>query len=159
MRIRREEELPVYERLGDVRSRAVTMGKIADILAQRGETEEALRIHIEERLPAAVKAQDMDSIAHVRFSCARLRLSRGGLEQGEAQIIFDELEESFTLLKKLQRADGIAFVGMLFGQVLAAAGRVDEAVTVLDQSAAAFEKLKWADQAAQVHELIKSIRE
>ena len=33
LRIRREEELPVYERLGDVRSRAVTMGQIADILA------------------------------------------------------------------------------------------------------------------------------
>ena len=32
LRIRREEELPVYERLGDVRERAVTMGKIADIL-------------------------------------------------------------------------------------------------------------------------------
>jgi len=27
LRIRREEELPVYERLGDVRSRAVTMAR------------------------------------------------------------------------------------------------------------------------------------
>ena len=35
LRIRREEQLPVYERLGDVRSRAVTMGQIADILQQR----------------------------------------------------------------------------------------------------------------------------
>ncbi|MCK6523170.1 hypothetical protein L6R49_17245, partial [Myxococcota bacterium] len=32
LRIRMEEELPVYERLGDVRSKAVTMGQIADIL-------------------------------------------------------------------------------------------------------------------------------
>ena len=30
LRIRREEELPVYERLGDVRSRAITLGQIAD---------------------------------------------------------------------------------------------------------------------------------
>jgi tetratricopeptide (TPR) repeat protein len=30
LRIRREEELPVYEQLSDVRERAVTMGKIAD---------------------------------------------------------------------------------------------------------------------------------
>ena len=30
LRIRREDELPVYEKLGDIRSRAVTMGKIAD---------------------------------------------------------------------------------------------------------------------------------
>jgi hypothetical protein len=32
LRIRQEEELPVYERLGDVRAKAVTMGQIADIL-------------------------------------------------------------------------------------------------------------------------------
>ena len=51
LRIRREEELPVYERLGDVRSRAVTMGKIADILQARGALDEALRIRREEELP------------------------------------------------------------------------------------------------------------
>ncbi len=32
LRIRTEEQLPVYEKLGDVRSRAVTMGQIGDIL-------------------------------------------------------------------------------------------------------------------------------
>lgn len=35
-----KEQLPVYERPGDVRSRAVTMGKIADILHARGELDE-----------------------------------------------------------------------------------------------------------------------
>ena len=44
LRIRRDEQLPVYERLGDVRERAVTMGNIADILFARGELDEALRI-------------------------------------------------------------------------------------------------------------------
>ncbi len=51
LRIRREEELPVYERLGDVRSKAVTQGKIADVLQARGELDEALRIRREEQLP------------------------------------------------------------------------------------------------------------
>ena len=37
LRIRQEEELPVYERLGDVRSKAITMGKIADILQAQGQ--------------------------------------------------------------------------------------------------------------------------
>jgi phosphopentomutase len=37
-----EEQLPVYERLGDERSRAVTMGKVADILEARGRLDEAL---------------------------------------------------------------------------------------------------------------------
>ena len=31
------DSAPVYERLGEVRERAVTMGKIADILVSRGE--------------------------------------------------------------------------------------------------------------------------
>ncbi|HEX7836388.1 MAG TPA: NB-ARC domain-containing protein, partial [Kofleriaceae bacterium] len=42
LRIRREEELPVYERLGDVRARAITLGQIADVLAARGELDVAL---------------------------------------------------------------------------------------------------------------------
>ena len=70
----------LFAEAGDVRSRAVTMGKIADILGQRGETDEALRIRREERLPAAVSTQDVDSIAHIRFSCAMLRIGRGGLD-------------------------------------------------------------------------------
>jgi phosphopentomutase len=37
LRIYQEEELSVYERLGDVRSKAITMGKIADILEARGQ--------------------------------------------------------------------------------------------------------------------------
>jgi hypothetical protein len=36
LRIRLEEELPVYDQLGDVRAWAVTMGKVADIKRRRG---------------------------------------------------------------------------------------------------------------------------
>ncbi|MBI3268740.1 MAG: hypothetical protein HYZ53_06940 [Planctomycetes bacterium] len=59
LRIRKQEELPVYERLGDVRSRAVTMGKIADILQLRGQLDEALRIRKEEQLPLYEQLGDM----------------------------------------------------------------------------------------------------
>lgn len=41
LRIRREEQLPVFERLGDVRERAVTLGRIADILQDRGDLQGA----------------------------------------------------------------------------------------------------------------------
>ncbi len=150
LRIRREEELPVYERLGDIRERAVTMGKIADILAQRGETDEALRIHIEDRLPVAQRMHDTDSIAHVRLACAQLRIKRGGLGQEEAQVIADELSESFTLWRQLQRADGIAIAGALLGQVLAAAGAQDAATPILTASADAFDRLGQHEQAAQM---------
>ena len=59
LRIRREEELPVYERLGDVRSRAVTLGQIADMLQARGELDEALRIRREEELPVYERLGDV----------------------------------------------------------------------------------------------------
>jgi hypothetical protein len=158
LRIRREEVLPVFERLGDLRERAMTMGKIADILQQRGETEEALRIHLEERLPVAEKIGDLEGLAHIRFSCARIRLERGGFHGGEAQAILDELAESFAILQKVRSAHGIAIVGRLLGEVLARVGRAAEALEVLEQSATAFEKLQLHQQAAQVRELQQSIR-
>ena len=148
----------VFEELDDVRERAVTMGQIADILEQRGETDEALRIQIEERLPVAEQIQDMDLIAHIRFSCARIRLDRGGLQGDEAQAIVDELAESFTLNQKLQRADGIAFVGFLLGRVLAAVGLGAEALTVLDHAAAAFARLQQDAQVAQIREMQAHLR-
>lgn len=133
------------------------MGKIADILQQRGDTDEALRIHVEECLPVAQATQDMDGIAHGRFSCAQLRIARRGLEQGEAQTIHDELAESFALLQQLQRVDGIATVGALLGQVLAMAGARAEAVAVLAQSAMAFERLGQDASAAQMRALADSL--
>ena len=65
LRIRREEELPVYEKLGDVRSVAVTNGKIADVLQARGELEEALRIYRDITLPAIRKLRIPNEIAYV----------------------------------------------------------------------------------------------
>ena len=63
LRIRREEQLPVFERLGDVRESAVTMGKIADILHARGELDEALRIRREEELPVYERLGDVRASA------------------------------------------------------------------------------------------------
>ena len=39
-----------------MREKAVTMGKIADILQARGELDEALRIRNEEQLPGWIRA-------------------------------------------------------------------------------------------------------
>ena len=117
-----------------------------------------MRIQIQECLPAAQSMQDIDSIAHIRFSCARFRLGRRESKQDEAQTIFDELAESFALKKQIQRVDGIGAVGSLFGQVLAMAGQVDQALAVLEESAAAFDQLAQTDQATQVRELQEWIR-
>ena len=84
LRIRREEELPVFERLGDVRSRAITMGKIADILQARGELDEALRIRREEQLPVYERLGDVRSRAITMGKIADILQARGAARRGAA---------------------------------------------------------------------------
>lgn len=143
----------------DERSHAVTMGKIADILQQQGETTEALRIHIEERLPVAEKMEDVGQIAHIRFSCANIRLRTGRIEKEDGQVIMDELSESFAIYSKLKQIDGIAYVGSLFGGVLAMTGSAKEAMDVLGKSAAAFKKMERNEEHEQIKDLQETIRE
>jgi tetratricopeptide (TPR) repeat protein len=76
LRIRREEQLPVYERLGDVRARAVTMGKIADVIEQRGELDEALRIRREEEIPVYERLGDARGLLVGRANMALIYLQR-----------------------------------------------------------------------------------
>jgi hypothetical protein len=155
--IRKKEELPVYESLGDAHSRAVTMGKVAEILHARGQLDEALAIH-SGRLPLAEAIGDIDSIAHIRFSSASIRLQRGGWGNGEAQTILNELEESFRTAQQIGRADFIGHIGEQFGRVLVLAGRQNEGVAVLEEAADAFETLQRSEDAAQVRALQDQIR-
>jgi tetratricopeptide (TPR) repeat protein len=83
LRIRREEALPLYERLGDVRSAAVTKGKIADVLQVRGELDEALRIRREEALPVFERLGDARSLLVGRANLAILHLTRN--REGDRQ--------------------------------------------------------------------------
>jgi tetratricopeptide (TPR) repeat protein len=59
LHIRENHELPVYEKLGDVREKAVTMGQIADILQARGQLDEALNIRENHELPVYEKLGDV----------------------------------------------------------------------------------------------------
>ena len=97
LRIRREEELPVYERLGDVRERAVTMGKIADIYQARGELDEALRIRREESLPVYERLGDVRSRAVTMGKIADIYQARGELD--EALRIY--IEERLPVAERL----------------------------------------------------------
>ncbi|HLM46904.1 MAG TPA: hypothetical protein VK458_23735 [Myxococcaceae bacterium] len=76
LRIRREEELPVYERLGDVRSWVMTIGQVADILQARGELDEALRIRQEEVLPVYERLGDVLPLLICRAKLAVIYLRR-----------------------------------------------------------------------------------
>src|SRR5262249_10532942 len=84
LRIHREEQLPVYEQIGDIHARAITMGRIADILQQRGETEEALRIRREEELPVYEQIGDIHSRAVTMGQIADILQQRGQAEEALA---------------------------------------------------------------------------
>ncbi|WP_143393682.1 hypothetical protein [Fimbriiglobus ruber] len=79
LRIRREEELPVYEQLGDVREKAIAMGKIADILHARGQLDDALRIRQEEQLPVFERLGDTRTKAMTLGQIADILHERGQL--------------------------------------------------------------------------------
>ena len=82
LRIRKEEELPVYEKLGDVRERAITLGKMADIFQARGELDEALNLWRTGVLPVLLKLEDRSSIAMAEARCGALLVRTGHPWQG-----------------------------------------------------------------------------
>ena len=77
LRIRREVELPVYERLGDTRSTAICWGKIADIADRRGDYDEALRIRRDVELPVYERLGDIRSTALTWGRIADIAYQRG----------------------------------------------------------------------------------
>ena len=71
----------MFERLGDVRSKAITMGQIADILQARGQLDEALRIHQEEELPVYERLGDVRLKAIAMGRIADIMQKRGQEDQ------------------------------------------------------------------------------
>ena len=126
LRTLREEELPVYERLGDVRSRAVTMGRIADILQQRGETDEALRIRREEELPVYERLGDVRERAITMGKIADILQQRG--ETDEALRI--RREEELPAFERLGDVRSHAVTMGKIADILQQRGETDEALRI-----------------------------
>ena len=81
LRIRRDDELPVYEGLGDAWAKAATLGQIADILETRGELEEALRIRREDQLPVYARLGEARDKAVTTGKIAGILGARGDLDE------------------------------------------------------------------------------
>ena len=126
LRIRREEELPVYERLGDVRSRAVTWGKIADVLQARGELNEALRIRREESLPVFERLGDARSYAATWSRIADVLQGRGELDEA----LRIRREEQLPVFERLGDVHARALTWGKIAQCLAAKGDFDQAIRI-----------------------------
>src|SRR5215471_5765164 len=126
LRIRREEQLPVYERLGDVRSRAVTMGGIADILVSRGELDEALRIRREEQLPVYERLGEVRSRAVTMGGIADILESRGELDEA----LRIRREEELPVYARLGDVRSRAVTMGKIADILYRRGELDEALRI-----------------------------
>jgi tetratricopeptide (TPR) repeat protein len=85
-----------------VRGRAVTMGKIADILRGRGDLDEALRIRREEELPVYEQLDDMRERAVALSKIAQIMAIRGDVPAARAL-----QEECLDVSRRLGDAEGI----------------------------------------------------
>ena len=81
-------------------------------------------------------------------------LAQIDLARMDYQAAFPRLVESFQILGRLQRPDGIAIVGTTLGQLLIAAGQADQSRQVLGDSLAAATKLGWTGIAQEISELL-----
>jgi tetratricopeptide (TPR) repeat protein len=138
LRIRREEELPVYERLGDVRSKAMTMDQIADILDDRGELDEALRIRFEESLPVFERLGDVRSKAVTMGQIADILEARGELDEA----LRIRREEELPTYERLGDVRSRAVTMGKIADILEARGELDEALRIRrEESLPVFERL------------------
>jgi tetratricopeptide (TPR) repeat protein len=76
LQVRREQELPIYEELGDTRAQTVVLGEIADLLAALGRTDEASKVLEEQMLPRADRLGDARLQARASSKALQLRRAR-----------------------------------------------------------------------------------
>ena len=138
LRINRVECIPVFEHLGDVRSKAATMGKIADILQQRGLTDEALRIYREECIPVYERLGDVLEKAVTMVKIADILLQRGQID--EAFRIY--CEECIPVYERLGDVREKAMTMTNIADILELRGETDEALRICrEECIPAFERL------------------
>ena len=130
------EQLPVFEELGDVRSRALTQDRITAILQQRGQFDDAIRI-LNEQLLVFEKLGDVRSQATTRIRIANVLNDRGQLDDAMRILaqqlpVFEELGDA--------RLRALAQGGIV--DVLLARGQLDDAMRILtEEQLPVFEEL------------------
>ncbi len=79
--VRREQQLPLFEKLGDQRMRVSVWSQIADVLIENGELDEALRIRREEQVPFFDGPDDLLDLAASREQIADILRAKGELDE------------------------------------------------------------------------------
>jgi tetratricopeptide (TPR) repeat protein len=130
LRILRDELLPVFERLGDVRSRAVTLGKVANILRARGQLDEALRIYQDEVVPVFERLGDVRSRAGALGLIADILVARGQLDEA-LRILQDEVVPP---LRQLQDPQALTQMLLRLGMYSIENSQQDQALPFLNEA-------------------------
>ena len=142
LKMRKEEQLPVFERLGDVRERAVTMGQIADILQARGQLDEALKIRKEEQLPVYERLGDVRERAVTMGQIADILQARGQLDEA----LKIRKEEELPVYERLGDVRERAVTMGRIADILGARGQLDEALKIRNE-----EELPVYERLGDVH--------
>ena len=146
LRLLEGEVLPAFERLGDVRSKAVTMGEIADILEARGDLDEALRIRQEEQLPVYEHLGDLREKAVTMGAIADILQVRGQLDEALRIREKDEL----PVYERLGDLRAKAVTMGKVADILQVRGQLDEALALHEQRLPIAERLGDIDSVARI---------
>lgn len=148
LRIYRDEALPIFERTGEVRSRVVVMSRVGHILADKGDIEAAINM-LEECLVISRDQKDLDGVASSLWELACIELSQGNMGDAVPRVL-----EAYALVERMGRAEGIAAIGSVHGQLLIAAGMRHEGLAVLERSVEELVKLGRDGDAEHLRTLI-----
>lgn len=130
LRVRREEQLPIFERCGDVRERAITLGNIADLLESRGDLDNAFRIRREEELPVYERLGDVRSRAITLGKIADLLQSRGDIDEA----LRIRRDEELPVYDRLGDVRARAITLGRIADVLESRGDLDDALLIRRES-------------------------
>lgn len=149
-----EEKLAIISDLGDVRSQAVTLNDIARLKAGIS-VDEALVLH-EAALAIYEQLGDLEGQANCRWSRAMLRLRKLSIGEGLEEVL-DDLRFAYQILREINRADGIASVGIDLAHVLAALRQYQEAREIAERSLGLYMQLHWTDASDAVRKFLASL--
>jgi glycosyltransferase involved in cell wall biosynthesis/tetratricopeptide (TPR) repeat protein len=127
LRIRREEELPLYKKTSNVRGQAITRGRIADILEIRGKHDEALNVH-QELLSVYEELQDVRERAVTMGRIADLHQARGKLDEA-----LRLRQEVLPVYEELKDRHAQAVTWGRIADVLEEQGKLDEALRIREE--------------------------
>jgi tetratricopeptide (TPR) repeat protein len=126
LRIRHEQQLPVFEQLGDDRNAALTLAGIADALQARGDLDEALRIRRERVLPIFERLGDVREQAITMSQIADVLQARGDLDEA----LRIRREEELPIFERLGDHRNRALTMGRIADALYARGEFEEALRV-----------------------------